>query len=126
MLHDHRDPSVLPMRAAVSFANAIGEIYVMWSWVANHTDQKSWNIWNTHTKLHYLHHLGETAVFPNHRKGNTMVEDTFMGIAKTIARSCINANDDLNMPQTFMDKYIWALHFMYTNGDKFNWDVAQA
>ena len=94
--------------------------------VANDTDLKGWNIWNTPTKLNYLHQLGEKAMCLNPRKGNTMVEETFMGVAKTIAKSCLNSTDDLNMPKAFMDKYLWALHFMYVDGDKFNGDVAQA
>ena len=126
ILHDHRDPTFLPVQASVDFANAIGEVLVMLSLVANHTDQKVWNIWNAPTKLHYLHHLGEKAMFLNPRKGNTMAEDTFMGVAKTIAGSCINATDGLNMPKTYMDKYLWALYLMYTYGDKFTGDEAQA
>lgn len=119
ILHDHRDPTFLSVQAAVDFATAIGEVLLMWSVVANHTDKKGLNIWNTPTKLHYLHHLGEKAKFLNPRKGNTMVEETFMGVAKLIAKSCTNGTDDLNMPKAFMDKYRWALHFMYTYGDKF-------
>ena len=63
ILHDHSDPTVLQVQAAVSLANAIGEVRVMWSLVAIHTDQQGLNIWNTPTKLHYLHHLGEKAMF---------------------------------------------------------------
>ena len=48
-----------------------------------------------------------------------MVEETFMGVAKTIAKSCLNSTDDLNMPKAFMDKYLWALHFMFVYGDRF-------
>ena len=114
------------MQAAVNVANAISEVLVMWFLVANHTGQKGWDIWSTPTKLHYLHPLGEKAMFLNPRKGNTMVEETFMGVAKTIAKSCTNATDDLSMPKAFMDKYLWALHFMYTYGDKFTWDDAQS
>ena len=120
----------LPVQAAVNFANAIGEVLAMWSLVANGTDLKGWNIWNTHTKLHYLHHLGEMAIFLNPRTGNTMVEETFMGVAKTIAKSCLNSTTDLNMPKAFMDKYLWALNLMYVYGGKFNvhtgGDIAQA
>ena len=94
----------------MNFANAIGEVLVMWSLVAIHTDHKGWNIWNTSTKPHHLHHRDEKAMSLNPRKGSTMVEDTFMGVAKTIARSCINAIDDLNMPKDVMDKCSWALH----------------
>ena len=126
VLHDHRDPKVLPVQAAVNFANAIGEVFVMWSLAANDTDLKGLNIWNTPTKLHDLHHLGEKAMFLNPRKGNTMVEETSMGVAKTIAKSCLHDTDDLHMPNALVDKYLWAVHLMYAYGDKFNGDMAQA
>ena len=85
----------------------------MWPLVANDSDAKGYNIWNTPTKLHYLHHLGEKAMFLNPRKGNTMLEETYMGVCKTLAKSCLHSTNDVNMPKAFMDKYLWALHFMF-------------
>ena len=81
------------------------------------------NIWNTPTKRHDLHHLGEKAMFPNPRKGNTMVEDTDMGVCKTLAKSCLNFTDDVHMPKAFMDTYLWALHFVFVYGDTFHPDA---
>ena len=94
----------------------------MLSALANDSDAKAQNIWNTPTKLHYLHHLGEKALFLNPRYGNTMLEEPFMGVCKTLAKSCLNSTDDVTMPKMFMEKYRWALHFMYSYGDKFNVD----
>ena len=107
----------------MDFANAIEEVRVMWSLVANHTDRKGWNIWSTPTKLHYLHHLGEKAMLLNPRGGNTMVEETYMGVCKTLAKSCLHSTDDVNMPKAFMDKYLWALHFMFVYGERFHPDA---
>ena len=75
----------------------------MWSVVAKESDLQGLTIWNTPTKLHYLHHLGEKAMFLNPRKGNTMVEETYMGVCKTLAKSCLNSTDGVNMPKAFMD-----------------------
>ena len=95
----------------------------MWSLVANDSDKEGLNIWNTPTKLHYLHHLGEKAMFLNPRRGNTMVEETYMGVCKTLAKSCLHSTDDVNMPKAFMDKYLWALHFMFVYGERFHPDA---
>ena len=110
---------VLIVQPAIDFAKAIGEIHHMWSLVANDSDTKGLNIWNTPTKLHYLHHLGEKAMFLNPRKGNTMLEETYMGVCKTLAQSCLHGTDDVHMPKAFMDKHLWALHFMYVYGEEF-------
>ena len=85
--------------------------------------KKGLNIWNTPTKLHDLHHLGEKAMFFNPRRGNTMVEETYMGVCKTLAKSCLHSTDDVNMPKAFMDKYLWALHFMFVYGGRFHPDA---
>ena len=95
----------------------------MWSLVANDSVKKGLTVWNTPTKLHYLHHLGEKAMFLNPRRGNTMVDETYMGVCKTLAQSCLHSTDDVNMPKAFMDKYLWALHFMYVYGEKFHPDA---
>ena len=95
----------------------------MWSLAANDSDNNGLNVWNTPTKLHYLHHLCEKAMFLNPRRGNTMMEETYMGVCKTMAHSCLNSTDDLHTPRAFMDKYVWALHFMYVYGEKFQPDL---
>ena len=48
-----------------------------------------------------------------------MLEETHMGVCKTLAKSCLNTTDDHHMPKAFMDKYYWALHFTYLCGDNF-------
>ena len=78
ILHVCRDATFLPVQSALDFAQAIAGIHHMWQLVANETDGQGWIIWNTATKLHYLHHLGEKAMFLNPRKGNTMLEETYM------------------------------------------------
>ena len=123
ILHDHRDETGLPIQSAIDVAEAIAGVHHMWSLAANDSDKQGLNVWNTPTKLHYLHHLCETAMFLNPRRGNTMMEETYMGVCKTLAHSCLNSTDDLQMPRAFMDKYLWALHFMYVYGEKFQPDL---
>ena len=52
-----------------------------------------------------------------------MIEETFMGVMKTLAQSCLHSTDDVNMPNVFIEKYLWALHFMYVYGEKFHPDA---
>ena len=119
ILHEHKDMVFLPEQTAMEFAQAIDGVLVRWSFVANASDSVGENIWNTPTKLHYLYHLGQNAMFLNPRKGNTMLEETYMGVCKTLAKSCLNSTDDHNMPKFFMEKYHWALHFTYLYGERF-------
>ena len=51
-----------------------------------------------------------------------MLEETYMGVCKTLAKSCMHSTVDHKMPQAFMQKYYWALHFIYVYGDKFKED----
>ena len=68
----------MPEQAALDFAQAIDKVLVMWSHVADDSDEKGLNIWSTVTELHYLYHLGQKAMSLNPRKGNTMLEKTYM------------------------------------------------
>ena len=120
ILYEHSEAIILPEQAALDFAQAIDKVLVMWSNVANDSDEKGLNIWNTVTKFQHLYHLGQKAMFLNPRKGNTMLEETYMGVCKTLAKSCLNSTDDHMMPKAFMEKYQWALHFMYVYGDAFH------
>ena len=117
------DLAFMPEQAAVDFAHALDGVLLMWSHVANASDSRGEVIWNNPTKLHYLWHLGQKAMFLNPRRGNTMVEETYMGVCKTLAQSCLHSTDDVNMPKAFMDKYLWALHFMYVYGEEFHPDA---
>lgn len=119
MLHKHKDLVFLPEPVARTFSDEIDGVLLRWSLVANASDKKGENIWNTPTKLHYLWHLGQNAMLLNHRKGNTMVEETYMGVCKTLAKSCLNSTNDLLMPKAFMENCYWALHFIYWYGDKY-------
>ena len=94
---------LLPGQAALDFAQAIDKVLVMWSHVADDSDEKGLNIWNTATSLHYVYHLGQKAMFLTPRKGKTMLEETFMGVCKTLAKSCLNSTDDHMMPKASME-----------------------
>ena len=76
LLHDYRDQTFLAAQSANDVAQAIAGVHHMWSLVANDSHKRGLNIWNTPTKLHYLHHLSEKAMFLDPRRGNTMVEET--------------------------------------------------
>ena len=120
ILHDHKDMAFLPKQRAIEFAYAIDGVLHMWSLVARAAFDQGEIVWNMTTKLHYLYHLGQKAWFLNPRRGNCMVEETYMGVCKTLAKSCLNSTTDHNMPKMFMEKYYWALHFNYLYGDKFH------
>ena len=69
----------LPIQSAIACAEAIAGVHHMWPLAANDSDKKGLMVWNTQTKLHYLHHPVEKAMFLNPRRGNTMMEETYMG-----------------------------------------------
>ena len=69
ILHDYREQTFLPVQSAIDFAQAIAGVHHMWSLVANDSDNKGLNIWNTPTKLHYLHHLGEKSNVSQSKEG---------------------------------------------------------
>ena len=77
----------LPEPVARTLSEDVDGMLLRWSLVASASDKKGENIWNTTTKLHYLWHLGQKAMLLNPRKGNTFVEETYMGVCKTLAKS---------------------------------------
>ena len=58
ILHDYKEATFLPVQSAIDVSENIGRILIMWTLMANDADSKGLNIWNTPTKLHYLHHMG--------------------------------------------------------------------
>ena len=112
-MHDPKDMVFLPPHAAIQFAQAIDGMLVMWSLVSNASDVKGENVWNTPTKLHYLDHLGQTTKYLHPRRGNTMAEETYMGVCKNLAKYCMSSTDDHHMHKAFMYTNHWALHSTY-------------
>ena len=119
ILHKHKDFVFLQEPAARHFTKELDRNLLKWSLVAHASCQRGDNIWNTPTELHYLWHLGQKAIFLNPRNCNTMFAETYMGVCKTHAKSCLNSANDLLMPKAFMEKNNWALHLIYCYGDRY-------
>ena len=91
-------------------------------WCAIHSlqiwaDENGHVLFNIVPKHHYMWHMARQAKFINPRKTNTMLDETFMGIVKDIVRSCAHGSQCHRIHMSFVEKYMWALHF-FKYGDE--------
>ena len=88
--------------------------------LAHASDQRKDLLFNLVPKLHWLWHLGQKAIFLNPRKGNTMVDEDYVGIFKKIVQACAQGTPSASVSLACMDKYCWGLHFLNVYGNAYS------
>ena len=46
-----------------------------------------------------------------------MLDESYVGTCKQLAQSCVAATEEHAVPDSFIAKYGWDLHFLYVHGD---------
>ena len=67
-------------------------------------------------KFHYLHHMAARAHLLNPRKGNTMIDEDFVGRCKELVAACAHATEARVVPEKFMERYIWGKYITMMHG----------
>ena len=110
ILAHHKNEMLLPEDDAILLAHHVDNVLVKYSLLANWADKEGHVLFNVAPKHHYLWHMGQQAKYLNPRKANTMLDETFMGVCKDLAKSCAHGSDANTIHLKCVEKYRWALH----------------
>ena len=119
ILHENKRYAFLPNDLAEKVLETIEQLLETYTLLCNEADRNHVLLWNMAPKFHWLWHLGHKARYLNPRRGNCMIDEDFVGVAKTIVQSCASGTAAHNVPSSFIDKYRWGLHMLNRYGDEF-------
>ena len=120
ILHIHRDDTFLPVKVANRLRDCVDRFLSLYQGLAHASDQRKDLLFNMVPKLHWLWHLGQKAIFLNPRKGNTMVDEDYVGFFKKNVQACAQGTPSASVSLACMDKYCWGLHFLNVYGNAYS------
>ena len=80
ILAEHKVKMVLPNDDAMLLAQAVDNVFVKYSLLANWADKEGHVLFNVVPKHSDLWHMGQQATYLNPGKLNTFLDETFMGL----------------------------------------------
>ena len=116
ILHEYKDDPFLPVNTAKLFTGHVNMFLHEYSVLANLADKELKLLFNVVPKHHALWHLGQRSAFLNPRLGNTMIDEDFVGICKSIVQSCAHGTESHLIPCSFIEKYMWGKHMQWVYG----------
>ena len=117
ILHDHSDEAFLPLPIAARFDNFVKAFLQEYTLLANRADRiPNLYLFSMTPKFHYLWHLGKRARFLNPRRGNTMVDEDFVGQCKDLVAACASGTEAHRVPEKFLERYNWGKHILLEYG----------
>ena len=87
-----------------------------YSVLANLADQEKKLLFSVTPKFHWLWHMGDRAYFLNPRKGNTMIDEDFVGRSKDIVAACASGTESHRVPAKFVERYCWGKYILMKHG----------
>ena len=88
--------------------------------LANAADRRAELLFSVTPKFHWLWHWSRRSRMLNPRKGNTMVDEDFVGVCKRIVQACANGTESHRVPMAFCEKYRVGQWFLNTFGDEYS------
>ena len=79
--------------------------------LANDADRRGKLLWPTVPKHHWAWHLAYRSFFLNPRRGNTSIDETYLGYVKCIVQSVASGTRAELIPDRFVEKYLLGMHF---------------
>ena len=116
ILHEHRSEVFLPGPAIKEFRKLVHELLREYSLLANQADRDGKFLWSVVVKHHYLHHMADRAAHLNPRKGNTMIDEDFVGQAKDLVAACSHGTESHCVPEKFLERYLWGKYIILKYG----------
>lgn len=105
LLSEHAEAAVLPKQAVLKFQRAMLRMLQEYSVLANIADRNGDLLFAVLPKHHWAFHISEHAAFVNPRKGNTMIDEDFVGRMKTIVAACVAGTKPHAVPEKVVLKY---------------------
>ena len=116
ILSTHADDTFLPRRVAKTFQSETLSFLQRYSLLCNWADDAKLLLFSMVPKFHWLFHLADRAFWLNPRRGNTFIDEDFVGRMKSIVASCANGTAAHLVPTRFFEKYIWGMHLLFQFG----------
>ena len=108
ILHQYSAEAFLPVPVDTDFNDSIIKYLREYSSLAAEADKAHKLLWNIPPKFHWMWHLGARSKFLNPRRGNTLLDEDWMGKAKLIVQSVAHGTESHMVPLKFHEKYGWA------------------
>jgi hypothetical protein len=85
--------------------------------LANKADERGDLTWAVVPKHHWFWHWGQRSRLLNPRRGNTMIDEHFVGVCKQVVASSTHGTEPHAVPTKFLEKYRWGLHILNKYGE---------
>ena len=97
----------------------VDRVLQMYTLLANRADQRGVCLYNMIPKTHFLWHFADKCCYLHPRKGNTMIDEDYVGLMKKVVQSCVSATSQNAVPESVMEKVRWGQHFAAVYGAQF-------
>ena len=116
ILSDYADDNFLPPMVAKSLMSETLAHLQAYSALVNWADAEKLCLFSMVPKHHWLVHLAQRAFYLNPRRGNTLVDEDFVGRWKKVVAASAHGTEAHAVPLKTMEKYRWGMHFLQTVG----------
>ena len=110
----------LPTDDAAAVVQNVDNIIALWTALANSADRRSVLNWSVVPKCHLLWHFAHRCQWLHPRRGNTMIDEDYVGLLKHIVHSCAFGTDQNMVPTAVVDKVRWGEHFRAVYGNAYH------
>lgn len=105
LLSENATRAILPKQVVSKLQRSMMRMLQEYSVLANYADRNGDLLFSVLPKHHWAYHIGEHAAFVNPRKGNTMIDEDFVGRVKDIVCACVSGTKPHAVPEKVVLKY---------------------
>ena len=117
ILSDFATEPVLPPQVSKDFQLATDLLLKKYVIVAQAADAREELLFSIVPKHHWMWHLAHRSQYLNPRRGNTMVDEDFVGHVKTLVQACVHGTKPHMVPIKVAEKMVWALYILSVYGE---------
>ena len=114
ILDAYPDTDVLPGSSSQEFVDASWKYARLQNATADYYAQQGLMLFDVTIKTHWTCHCAQHAPFLNPRKSWNFAGEDFMHKCKTLMQSCVKGNSIHQSECKFAEKYIFALHLVFS------------
>lgn len=109
LLDDCKDLFLTPAEVR-RLRDLVDEFLLSYTKLSNAAFAENELLWNLVPKFHWYWHLIYRAQYLHPRKGNTFIDEDFVGILKVIVKACVSGIQPHNVPALVIEKMRWSMH----------------
>ena len=101
----------LAVDEATHVRECVDKILMRYTLLANAADARGATAFNLVPKFHFLWHFADKCIYLHPRRGNTMVDEDYVGLVKKVVHSCVWATGPSKVPETVAEQIRWGQLF---------------